>query len=33
MASLYELTENFLEAQEMLFGGYVEMETVFNTLD
>ena len=33
MASLYELTENFLEAQGMLFDEEVEMETVFNTLD
>lgn len=33
MASLYELTKNFLEAQEMLFDEEVEMETVFNTLD
>ena len=33
MASLYELTKNFLEAQGMLFDEDVEMETIFNTLD
>ena len=33
MASLYELTENFLEAQGMLFDEDVEMETILNTLD
>ena len=33
MASLYELTENFLEAQEMLFDKDMEMETILNTLD
>lgn len=33
MASLYELTGNFLEAQEMLFDEEVEIETILNTLD
>lgn len=33
MSSLYELTKNFLEAQEMLFDEDVKMETILNTLD
>ena len=33
MPSLYELTENFLEAQEMLFDDEIEAETIINTLD
>lgn len=33
MASLYELTGDFLEAQEMLFDDEVDSETVLNTLD
>jgi len=33
MASLYELTEDFLTAQEMLFDDEIDSETIINTLD
>lgn len=33
MSSLYELTEDFLTAQEMLFDDEIDTETILNTLD